>query len=144
MTTQDEINRERYYKRVKERYFWVKTGEVFVTIGAVLLVLLLVSPFSMSYVLGNTGLFFVVTGSVFALLFGRLGWSESIFLDFLFNRVNIFLVIFSQILDTIHIWLGHPMETRRYAFFIFIIGIALAIFGIMCHSPTVDDPRLDK
>ena len=76
-------------------------------------------------------------------MFGRLGWSESKFIDFFLNRLSVILIITSQILIVIHLSLGYTSKTIQKDAIATIVGIVLVLLGIFFHSPTVDDPRIE-
>lgn len=138
-----ENNREKFYKRVQERHLWLRLGWILLVSGFSLLILTAVSsfldmPFSLVKPLIGISLLGIILGSVFSLLLARLGWSKSMLVDLIFNRLSIILIIISQVTGVLLTNLGYILEPIDYTQVMLIIGIVLVILGIRFQSSTED------
>lgn len=130
---------EKFYKRVQERHFWFRFGSILLIIGFSLIGLLVITifvdtPFITVKFLTHISIFGILLGSFCTLLFGRLGWSRSKFLDLLFNRLSIILIIVSIVSSVIHAGIGYSLEPIDYNQVVLIVGVILALFGIRFQS----------
>ena len=148
MSTNDNKERNkinRHYRRVKERHFWAHFGFIIGVSG--LVIILLGTGFIffdiVIYPLISIGLIALFFGGFSVVLFGRVGWSESILIDFVLNRLSIISIIVGLIL----VWLklnSTYLDDQSYYMIFFIVGIILAILGMLFQSPVPDDPRIIK
>jgi|GEM_PF-6771928 len=133
----------RHYNRVKERHFWVKFG-IFLFLSGLFTIFLFTGFTFLGIIIfqlvsiGLTATFF---GAFSFILFGRLGWSESMLIDFLLNRLSIILIIVGLGLMSLRLNSTIHFERNYYVFF-FIAGTILALFGMLFRSPIPDDPRI--
>ncbi|MBE7467771.1 MAG: hypothetical protein HS114_01345 [Anaerolineales bacterium] len=146
---QKESDKERYYRRVQERHFWVRFGVLLlVSCSSLFVISTIISfiiniPFPLYYNLVGVTFTGMILGALFSLFLARLGWSKSKLLDLLFNRVSIVLIIISPIwaMMQISIW-RKSVEETNYTIAVLVVGIILNILGMRFHSPIVEDFRV--
>jgi hypothetical protein len=146
--TKNGNNKERYYRRVKERHFWARLGVGLLIFFSSLFIVSTIAtfvidiPFILYYSLVGVSFSGMILGALSAILLARLGWSESRLLDLLFNRISIVLILSSQVLSTAQISMGYSLTDTNYTVAILIVGVILVLFGMRFHSPVVEDPRI--
>lgn len=148
MRTNDNKERNkinRHYRRVKERHFWAHFGFISGVSGFVIILLAtgLIFFGIVTYSLISIGLVALFFGGFSVVLFGRLGWSESILIDFVLNRLSIISIIVGLILVWLELNSTYLSNQSCYMIF-FIAGIILALLGMLFQSPVPDDPRIIK
>lgn len=136
-------SKKRYYRRIKERYLWVKLGWPFFVFGFFCIVIsVLMVFFDIDFfvvkVVSSIGYGGIILGGFSMVLFGQLGWSESKSIDFLLNRLGVVLIITSQVFIVIQLILEHSFDTIQKYSFVTIVGIVLILLGMFFHPP-VDD-----
>lgn len=140
-----ESDKDRYYKRVKERHFWASLGLILfkLSLGVLIIItvvdLIVSLPVMLTYNLIGICVTVLLLGIFVGLLFGRLGWSKSRPLDFLFNRLSIIFVLFGTI-----ILFMTDSQDQFYPFVLLLLGVILTLLGWYFHSPAPNDPRIDK
>jgi hypothetical protein len=77
-------------------------------------------------------LFCIFLGFVTALILGRVGWSKHKFVDFLFNRFPILLVILGFGIDVVQAFFW---GSAGYGYVVVLVGVILVLFGIRFSSP---------
>jgi hypothetical protein len=125
-----------YHKRVKQRVFFARLGlAVAIIAGACFLLSLALLLFTDVYptllnILVGISQYCISFGIVFAIVFGRLGWSEHAFVDFLLNRASIVFTVLGFILIVIGD-IGYHSSTLIWAGCIIGgVGIIFALVGI--------------
>ncbi len=135
----------RHYRRVIERHFWVRFGFIIGVLGFLIILFATGLIFFGTVIasLISMGVICLFFGSFSVVLFGRLGWSESILIDFLLNRLSIISIVVGLILAWFELNSTYLGGQSYFAIF-FIAGIILALLGMLFQSPLPDDPRIIK
>jgi hypothetical protein len=131
---------EQFYKRIKERHLWARSGWILLIVSFAIFIVLVISfflgvPFDLFYILLNISLLGIFLGSIFTLLLSRLGWSKSKSIDFTLNRLSILLIlggIMAMVLSsTFYAKFPHWMS---YGQGVALIGVILVLLGIRFQS----------
>lgn len=129
---------KRYKTRRTQRFVIEKLGLVFAIFGGLMAIigLFFIQNNPIIAFFGQTAFYF---GCLCLLIFNRLGWSDNVFVDLLFNQIGFLLVIVGFMLMFVHdVYMVLSMDI---GFPIVVIGVVFSGVGIIISS---DAPSSDR
>lgn len=137
----DENEKERFQKRIKERRLWFRTGVLTLGVSIAIFVIAVIGfflnlPFNSVYYSLGVSVSGIAFGVVCTVLFSRLGWSQSIMVDFLLNRLSIVLILVGFGLELLTIFpdINYFPKASGYGFGFLALGVVLALVGVRTQT----------
>lgn len=138
MNISSRFKKPSYQKRIKLRHLFFFFGtrlaiiSAFLFIGGLLLLLIRV-PIDGGPLLLGLGLAGTIFGSIFSIIFGRVGWSRNIWVDLVLNKSSVFLAflgfgcwIYSEIIQS--------DDVLIIGLLFITVGVILAVLGMKFNS----------
>lgn len=138
----NQLNQEIFQRRIRERHFWFRLGVYCLAIGVIVFVVSMISaffdllPFLFLKKLLNFGLYGIFLGIIFGLFFSRIGWSKSLWLDLLLNRLSLLLIVIGITLEMNIFQEIFYFQDIPYGYGVTILGIILGLLGMRFQSST--------
>ena len=136
---------QKYNKRMRYRTLMARLGlgvascaGIIFFVGIALLLLTDVLSNQLSSLIGVSQ-YGIAFGIIFALIFGRLGWSDKVVIDFLLNRISSILAILGATIITIGDIKYHSSTLIWTGSFICVAGVFLAFLGIRYHKTPANE-----
>jgi hypothetical protein len=127
---------------VKERHIWFRIGWITIVLGGVILLLTTIAFFvnelSGKYLssLVNVSAFCISLGGIILIFFSRVGWHKSKFMDVVFNRLSLILIIFGFLLSFFF-----PYLSKEAGFILVGLGVILLLLGVRYQSVVTDGEK---
>jgi hypothetical protein len=105
-------------------------------LGFLLFAFLMVTELTMHL---RFAMFFIGTGVFLALFCSQVGWSETFMIDLIFNQLSVVIILVG--IGTFAL----GKTSNPVGFYIFMLGIIMAIIGMKLHSPvSLDEALMDQ
>lgn len=133
----DENKKERFQRRIKERRLWFRIGVLTLGVSTAIFMIAAIGfflnlPFNSVYYSLGISVIGIAFGVVCTVLFSRLGWSQSVVADLLYNRLSIMLILIGFGLELLMIFpdIDYIPSASGYGFGFLGLGVVLALVGI--------------
>lgn len=121
----------KYQQRIRLRYTMSRLGKWFFVMGFIMLIIGLISQRYIIAAVGQTLLYF---GATSIIVFSRVGWSKSRWIDILLNQGSIILTLIG--FGILFLYIAYEVLSPQTGVFTVVIGIILAGLGMILQSPT--------
>jgi energy-coupling factor transporter transmembrane protein EcfT len=120
---------KKYQRRVKQRQIMAHIGKWAFIVGFLLLI---TGLFSQYYVIAAVGQYALYFGATLIVILSRVGWSKSVWKDFLFNQISIILILAG--FGILFLYVVYGFLFPQLGILGVIVGIVLASLGIVFQS----------
>ncbi len=123
-----------YQTRLKQKKFFLKFGKLGTSISLTMILIGFMFP-NRLIIFATVGQILLYLSVSSGIVFNRLGWSQNLLIDILFNQVSIILSVMGYVLVFLYVQCNYDESIMNIGILMIVVSFVFVWVGIKFHSP---------